>query len=308
MQRISSLATLIVFMFMLSWVAQALQQEPLPLRINENSARLNNVTPRTPLESAPERITRPSRNGATLPVPDETGEGEVSETKLNAADPSLTEQPEQRVESVQATDGIHFLLVGRSWENPTVEMLMVVTLIPGSCAHLTSVDPSLSVTEPGGAAAALEELLDHGGSYRDLMQAVAAVTGLDSRFYIDLNRDGFIAMIEILGGLDYTASPELAAAVPVLKPGTNHFDGDRLLQFMENPDIKTAAKEAVLIELLINARDIQETQVGLSLLWTGYRNIRTDLGLGDLLDLRRISQQISPKRVTLTEIKARAVE
>lgn len=78
--------------------------------------------------------------------------------------------------------------------------------------------------------------------------------------------------------------------------------GAALLRLLANPSISAAEKERLIIALLLTTRNIHNTTRELALLWTGYRNIKTNLRLNDLLKIRGVALEICPTQVSLREI------
>lgn len=195
-------------------------------------------------------------------------------------------------------NSIHFLLTGRWWEDEAAEVIMMVTLVPEKCARIAALDPETGV-QLEEKTCPIGELLKRGGSRDQLFLAVNSLTGLTPRFYIDLNLHGFVEMVNLLakegpGGV----SPDSRAA----SQSKSRFEGKELLQLLNDASISTAAKEKSLIELLLAACEIQFTPLGLKLLWMGYHNLKTDLSLRDLLEVRKVTQGIAPTDVIFTEI------
>lgn len=304
MQRFSTLTTLIIFMFMLSWVAQAFQQDPLPFRAGDRNGSLDNPPPETRQELTPERITLLHRNGESLNEADapENSSGILRSTP----DEPLLNNPSHATEAElpprPIKDSIHFLLLGRAWDNKTVQFVMMVTLTRGSHSLLTAVDPDFPAELEGGLTT-LGEVLQSGGGYDDLCRSTAVITGLEPQFYIDLNTHGFLEMLDLLGGINYEVYSTIAGTTPSVELSADDLSGSDILRLLKDQNMSTAEKELLLVALLITARDIQHTTRGLSLLWTGYRNIKTNLGLSDLLEVRRVTQEISPTRVSFREIR-----
>jgi hypothetical protein len=52
----------------------------------------------------------------------------------------------------------------------------------------------------------------------------------------------------------------------------------------------------------VAASEVDNTRLGVRLLWLGFRNIKTNLTLADLIKVRSIAQGISAYRVRLVEI------
>lgn len=229
---------------------------------------------------------------------DKAGPAEEPETAAAENPPLKKERPPAGLLPGEEKNSIHFLLIGRWWEDPAAEVLMIVTLVPEGCARLTALDPATGV-ELEKKPCPIGELLERGGSRDQLYLAVTSLTGLTPQFYIDLNLHGFVEMIALLqkegrGG----ASSRSGTASP---PETG-FDGNEVLLLLNDASLPTATKEEMLVELLLAACEIQFTRLGLKLLWMGYHNLKTDLSLRDLLEVRKVTQGISPTDVSLTEI------
>lgn len=306
MQRFSTLVTLVLFMFILSWVAQAFQQDLPPFRPTPRNEALEFEQLQNEPEQLSERMTLPYRNGNDRPEPEapppQILPTKPASNKSRPMEPLPGSEPEIFI-SGSDPDSIHFLLLGRTWDCKTVDFLMIVTLHHGSHSILTAVDPAIEY-DFNGLAIPAAAIMEHGGTYEDLVRAAAAITGLKPQFYIDLNIHGFIEMVEMLGGIDQNVYRTLADTGTRAAINAGALDGTALLSLLKDPEVNVKDKENLIIALLMTARDIQHTTLGLNLLWTGYHNIKTSLGLGDLLEIRRVTQEISPTRVILREIRA----
>lgn len=190
---------------------------------------------------------------------------------------------------------IHFLLIGRWWEEESAQVLITVTLAPRRYALLTALSPAAEV-KVGARSRPAGDLLNRGQDREQLYAALTALTGEKPQFYIDLNLHGFIQMVDLLqeAGADKKAGK-------AKKPKTD-LDGDAILQLLDDPETPTAVKEKTLLRLLLAACKIQFTKAGVELLWTGYHNMKTDLTFKEILELRKVTQEISPRELILTEI------
>lgn len=187
---------------------------------------------------------------------------------------------------------IHFLLMGRFWEEPAAKVLMMVTLVPGQCARITALDPAAKV-EVKNVNCSIGELPERHGDRGGLYRAVTSLTGLTPQFYIDLNLKGLVEMIDLLQERD---GKGVTASSPAWL-----FDGEEMLHLLINTGSPAEAREKALVQLLLAACEIQFTPLGLKLLWMGYHNLKTDLSLEDLLEIRKITQGIAPTDVSLIE-------
>jgi len=207
---------------------------------------------------------------------------------------------------VLCRESIHFLLVGRTWEKKQLDFLMVVSLSPESHSKLTKIDPYYDVDHKGQTIP-VGYLLAEGGDYADLYKVVANITGLTPSFYIDLNSHGFKEMLNILGGIDHNIFLSLTEKPSDIIANTEELDGAELIAILNDSDISTAIKEKLIISLLLSTRKVHNTARGLRILWTGYRNLKSDLGLNDLLAIRAVAVKICPTQVRLREISYRRV-
>jgi len=200
----------------------------------------------------------------------------------------------------EGKESIHFLLTGRWWEEESVEVVMVVTLVPRRCARLAALDPETAV-KLNGRSCPLGELLKRGGSRDQLYTAVRSLTGLTPRFHIDFNLHGFVEMVALMAEAGYGATAPCSCEAA--SPGESSLDGHAFLQMLNDDTVPAAAKERNLVELLLASSKIQFTPLGLKLLWMGYHNLKTDLTLKDLLELRKVSQEIAPTDIIYVEVK-----
>lgn len=300
MQRISTMVTLILFMFMLSWVAKAFpQQEPLSRDAPQNVSPLPEEVEAGD-KYTPETIALPHRNGEN---PDEPAAPRCRPGKQKPAiyeetprAPHVTSEAELYFPAT-AEGCIHFLLLGRAWDSKEIIFLMIVTLFRGSHAILTAVEPAYPA-EHEGIVIPVGKLLHKGGDYDDLCRLISQITGLEPQFFIDLNIYGFMEMIEMLGGVDPGVYQALSKSINAVDLG-----GEEILRRLTDPGSSARKKEMHLTALLITAGNIRDNTLVLRLLWTGYRNIHSNLGLSDLLKIRRVTQDIPPTRVSFREIK-----
>lgn len=224
--------------------------------------------------------------GDPAPPAEKKNQNEAARPPRNKG--NILPAPQPRMEN----NCIHFLLVGRFWEEPAAKVLMMVTLVPGQCARITALDPAAKV-EMDNINCSVGELPEQHGDRDRLYRAVTSLTGLTPQFYIDLNLKGLAEMIDLLqkreekGGA--ASSPEWL------------YDGEEMLQLLINAGSPAEAREKALVQLLLAACEIQFTPLGLKLLWMGYHNLKTDLSLEDLLKIRKITQGIAPTDVSLIE-------
>ncbi len=236
----------------------------------------------------------PEREGAGT---DQAVPADVKDKKVPASPPPNQDKVLPGPAPGKEKNCIHFLLIGRCWDEPAAKVLMMVTLVPGQCARITALDPAAKI-ENENISRPIGELLEQRGGRDRLYPAVTSLTGLTPQFYIDLNLKGFVEMIDLLQKRDRDGSPSREGAV---SPSEWPFDGNEMLQLLGNAGAPAEAKEKALVQLLLAACEIQFTPLGLKLLWMGYHNLKTDLSLDDLLEIRKVTQGIAPTDVSLIE-------
>ena len=233
--------------------------------------------------------------GLSTPPQENQGANCKIEENTENQDPGTVERPSCKLKDPpgklmhgEDENNTHFLLIGRWWEESAAEMLILVTLVPGECARLASLDPA-AVVDFTGESCPIGELLERGCSRDQLYRAVNSLTGVVPQFYIDLNLHGLVEMIDLLQNDSGSRSKNLS-------------DGSEMLLSLRDPSMSPSDKEEMVVRLLLSACEIQFTRLGWKLLWMGYHNLKTDLSLENLLELRRITQEIAPGDVTLREI------
>ena len=315
MQRLFTLLALCLFSSVLCFVAaSSSQQRPLnaPEYTEELAGQQRAKNKKLPAkkETTPQPAESSSLPEEEQPPPKSTPpekrvEGSAKGTPEGASKAPPSKRPAapkksalEKLSPEMGENNIHFLLIGRWWKIPAAEVLMIVTLVPERCAFLTAMDPSVEV-KTGGNTRPIGELLDSEDSRKELYRALASLTGLKPQFYIDLNLHGFVEMLDLLQRESRSAGASRRGKAIKLNID---LEGEEVLKLMSDPATPTAKKEKILLELLLAACKIQFTKSGLELLWIGFHNLKTDLSLQDLLEVRKVTQEISPFDINLTEI------
>lgn len=306
MQRFASLLALGLFAFLLCSFAAVWQQQnyfppikPLPYPTNKDLPLVDKKAISLRNRNLPSQSGKKALDFNTILL-DEKEEPLLDEPEPVAVKDLLRngEKHSAGIRQNKESNSIHFLLIGRWWEEPAATMLIMVTLVPGSCARFTALDPTIEVLI-GERRCAIGQLLEQEESANLLYPAINDLTGLTPQFYIDLNLHGFVDMVDLWRKEAPGVASSFSKSIPSPKPG---FDGNKMLLLLNDASVPTAAKEDILVELLLNACEIQFTKLGLKLLRIGYHNLKTDLNLRELLHIRNIAQTISPTNVNLTEI------
>jgi hypothetical protein len=289
---------------MLGWVAQAFEPKPDPTLPDNGLSEPG--YPETKPEQIPERIKpahqdRDSSAETAEPKQDYKPEETKPEPiQILPSETFLPDKPEREAETL-CKDSVHFLLMGRPWEEKKLKIIMMVTLLPDRSAILTTIDRYYPVVY-NGSTIPLGRVLAEGGGYADLSRFAAEIADFKPSFYIDLNSHGFVEILNLIGGIDHAIYVSLDRRASGVIADTENLCGAALLEILEDPSISTAEKERLIIALLLTTRNIHNTTRELSLLWSSYRNIKTNLRLNDLLKIRGVALEICPTQVHLREI------
>ncbi len=300
MRRCTHLATFLILALLFCAIAGTIRQErPRPAEGEQRSAPPARESPREHLQGREARLSSffsgKSAAGRDLPAR-ETADGKKEKASgfpppAARAKPASEEGPFQEGDFPPAEEAVHFLLIGRQHRNRPAAVLLVVTLIPESCARLTAIDPAIGVITRGKHYN-IGELAAAKSDREELYRAVAELSGSEPQFYLELDLSGFTQMTALLDRHRETAFLSAAADE----------GGRKLLSLMCNFQAGADEIEELLIGYLLSASEISSTELGLKLLWLGYRHLSTDLSLSDLLSLRAVSQKISPLEVDFSTI------
>ncbi len=196
---------------------------------------------------------------------------------------------------------LHFLLIGRHSGETIPAIVMVVTLVPQSYSRLLDLDPTLLFPPAGditGTGMLSGTLTGRRENCRRLTDRAGRLTGQNISFLVELDLKGFVAMVDLMGG-----SPEYPEAD---RERGDILGGEIVLQrLLEDSGSGCNTKQGLITALLETARDLDGTSLGWKLLWTGYRNLQTNMALSDLLRVREITQTIRPDQVFFQEFPTR---
>jgi polyisoprenyl-teichoic acid--peptidoglycan teichoic acid transferase len=121
-----------------------------------------------------------------------------------------------------------------------------------------------------------------------LRQAIAALMGIDIPYYVKVDMDDFIALVDAVGGVNvavktYVQEPRWGL---YLSPGRAHLDGLRALYYSRtrkyDSDYARAARQQQLVRALVAKYTDPKTHVRIAKLLPALAGLETNLDLGDL--------------------------
>jgi LCP family protein required for cell wall assembly len=124
-----------------------------------------------------------------------------------------------------------------------------------------------------------------------LRQAMAALLGIDIPYYVKVNMDDFVAMVDAVGGVNvavktYVQEPRWGL---YLQPGRAHLDGQTALYYSRaryyDSDYARAARQQQVVRALVKKYTDPKTHVRIVKLLPVLAGLETNLDLGDLRTL-----------------------
>lgn len=236
--------------------------------------------------------------------------------------------------SLQPGERINILLLGidrrprDSWARLT-DTIIVVTVDPANkTAGMLSIPRDLQIPIPGNGEDRINTANGKGetqgypgGGPALLERTIESNFGVHINYYIMLDFEGFRKMVDTLGGIDVnvtkalhdTKYPDPLPEDPYhyttidFQPGLQHMDGTRALEYvrsrMSTTDFDRAKRQQeVLIAIREKALNLSLITKLPSLLATMMDSIKTDMAVGDMMQLASLAPQIdmgSLKQVVL---------
>jgi len=156
------------------------------------------------------------------------------------------EKPEEKPPEWEGSERVNVLLMGgderglRENEVARSDSMLVVSIDPVSKRiHLFSVLRDTYVKIPGHSSNRVNTAITLGGPQL-AMKTIGNMLGLDIQYYVYVDFQGFIKLIDAIGGVDfyvekdmhYTDSADGHKYDIDLKKGQQHLDGDKALQYV----------------------------------------------------------------------------
>lgn len=156
------------------------------------------------------------------------------------------EKPEEKPPEWEGDERVNILLMGgderglREGEIPRSDSMLIVSLDPVSKSiHLMSVLRDTYVEIPGYRDNRVNTALSLGGPQL-AMKTIGNMTGLDIQYYVYVDFQGFIKLVDAIGGIDFYVEKDMYWTDSAdghkydidLKKGQQHLDGEHALQYV----------------------------------------------------------------------------
>ena len=204
------------------------------------------------------------------------------------------------------------------WHTDVVQVVSIQPRVP--TVSILSIPRDLYVYIPGfwmsrvNFADMYGELYHYDGGGAALVQQTLLYNlGIPIDHYVRVDFDGFIAIVDILGGVDIPVHCRLQDHWPypdengqypikVLEPGVHHMDGETALWYARSRKTTSVfarerRQQQVLEAIWHKARSL-DVILRLPQLWEQYRNmVVTDLGLVDVVRLAEVALRLDSRNV-----------
>ncbi|WP_035157553.1 LCP family protein [Cohnella thermotolerans] len=172
--------------------------------------------------------------------------GEMSKSKDESRFGQFEDKPEEKPPEWTGTERVNILLMGgderglRKGEIARSDSMMVASFDPVTKkAHLFSILRDTYVDIPGYKNNRINTAITLGGPNL-AMKTVGNLLGLDIQYYVYVDFQGFIKLVDAIGGVDFYVEKDMhytdAADGHVydidLKKGQQHLDGEHALQYV----------------------------------------------------------------------------
>jgi LCP family protein required for cell wall assembly len=222
-------------------------------------------------------------------------------------------------------NSINIVLLGSDrrpdWNDWHTDVVQVVSVQPGIPAvSILSIPRDLYVYIPGfwmsrvNFADMYGELYDHEGGGPDLIQQTLLYNlGIPIDHYVRVDFDGFIGIVDILGGVDIPVHcrledhwpyPDETGEYPikVLEPGVYHMDGETALWYARSRKTSSVfareRRQQQVLEAIWQKSRSLDVLSRLPQLWDQYRHmVVTDLGLIDVARLAEVAFRLDAQNV-----------
>jgi polyisoprenyl-teichoic acid--peptidoglycan teichoic acid transferase len=180
--------------------------------------------------------------------------------------------------------------LGRDWQGRT-DTLVLIRFFPESKKINALSIPRDTLTQIPGHG---EDKINHAYAYGGTELAIKTVekfTGKEIDYYLQLDMDGFVELVDKLGGVEFDLDRNIPWGKKVLKRGKQHLDGEKALavvRFRYEPmgDIARVKRQMRFIKAVLDkAIGKKEAVDKVFVLRQMEENIETDLSLKDMMAL-----------------------
>lgn len=229
---------------------------------------------------------------------------------------------EEQVPVWEGTERVNILLLGgdsrglKSNEKARSDTMIVASVDPVTKkAHLLSILRDTYIEIPGHRRDRINAAITMGGPEL-AMEAVSRLTGLQIQYYVYTDFQGFIALIDKMGGIEfevekrmkYTDSADDPQFNIDLQPGLQHMDGKTALQYVRFrhdrlSDYARAERQRKFLSAVATKLKSTTSMLRLpALLKSIEPYIQTNIGLDDMIKLARLGLEVDTSNIVGLQI------
>ncbi|MEK6220801.1 MAG: LCP family protein, partial [Chloroflexota bacterium] len=204
---------------------------------------------------------------------------------------------------------VNILLLGNDHRRKLgtrTDTIMLLSLNPGTgIASLVSFPRDLFVYAPGWTMYKINTVQPRGGY--DLLKATFEYNfGVRPDYYVNINRDTFVEVVNSLGGIDVDvpvalSDPTFARGKFYAPAGNIHMDGATARWYASSRNTtnvysRDKRQQAILKGIFLKLLSLNGLQRAPELYATYYKNVRTDIDINTILTLIPMGSQLSDTR------------
>ena len=139
------------------------------------------------------------------------------------------------------------------------------------------------------------------------MQTLRTFLGLDIDYYVQVNYQALINIVDALGGVDYDVPPgiEIDKGKVQIKPGPNHLDGNEVMWYLrtrniyDNGDIGRVNTQQAFVKAMVDEMVKKSKDINLMTFISNYlRYVKTNLPMTAMMDLAGNINNFSSDKMT----------
>ena len=255
-------------------------------------------------------------------------ETQTPETGPQTTEPAADSEPEKQ-------ERLNVVLFGVDRDGYRTDVMVVVNYDPNTGnMNLLSVprDTKVTMTDeiqkslndrnrgyPSGGVCKLNEVSAYAGSgyrYQFTVLQLEELLGISIDHYIKIDLDGFVAMVDAIGGVDINVPVDMDYDDPFqdlhihLKAGQQHLDGahaEQLVRFREGyaqKDLARIQTQQLFLKEVLKKMSSTETILNNlpSLVYTAFKYVETDMTVGDALEYIQLMKGLDMGKVTMESV------
>jgi len=229
----------------------------------------------------------------------------VSEEKLSTDDPAWDKNIKRMELFKQPENQMNIILLGsdkRPNDNGYRTDVVILATInrTDKTVNLTSFPRDLYVYQPGVTSDRINTAFQNGG-FNLLVQTFEFNFGVVPDHYALINFDGFVKLIDLIGGIDVNVAEKLKDhrdkhGIFTVKPGINHMDGDTALWYVRSRsttnDFDRSRRQQEVIQAIVKKLLSLDMVTKVPEIYKQLKSaVITDMSLNEILSLLPVAAQ-----------------